>query len=463
MNFKLTYFFCLFCLAFSFGYSQNVGIGTTTPDASSILELNSSTLGFLVPRMTAVQKTAIAAPATGLLIYQTDGTAGFWYFDGTVWAQFGGGSVEKIDDLIDGKSDFDGSQNYSSVFLGYQAGQNDDLSDNQNTGTGYQALYSNTTGYFNTANGMYALYSNTTGWHNTANGSQALYSNTTGRFNTANGYVALFNNSTGRYNTANGYLALFNNTTGQYNTANGYAALYSNTTGSFNTANGMHALYSNTTGQYNTANGYIAFFNGGAYSNSTALGYNAAISASNEVQIGDANVTSIGGYVGWSNVSDARFKTNIKENVPGLAFINQLKPVTYNLDVEKVNQFLGLPDSITKADEFLVESMKQKSEMIQSGFLAQDVEKAANTLGYDFSGVDKPKNDKDHYGLRYAEFVVPLVKAVQELSTENKTIKEENTELKKDNSEMKTKINKVEKENQELKEKVDWIMSQMKK
>jgi hypothetical protein len=51
--------------------------------------------------------------------------------------------------------------------------------------------------------------------------------------------------------------------------------------------------------------------------------------------------------------------------------------------------------------------------------LAQDVEKAAKDLNYDFSGVDAPKNDKDLYALRYAEFVVPLVKAVQELSQQN--------------------------------------------
>ena len=50
----------------------------------------------------------------------------------------------------------------------------------------------------------------------------------------------------------------------------------------------------------------------------------------------------------------------------------------------------------------------------RTGFIAQEVEKAANELGYDFSGVDKPKNKNDYYGLRYAEFVVPLVKAMQE-------------------------------------------------
>jgi hypothetical protein len=54
-----------------------------------------------------------------------------------------------------------------------------------------------------------------------------------------------------------------------------------------------------------------------------------------------------------------------------------------------------------------------------TGFSAQQVEKAAKQIGYDFSGVDAPKNDKDMYALRYSDFVVPLVKAVQELSKIN--------------------------------------------
>jgi hypothetical protein len=58
-----------------------------------------------------------------------------------------------------------------------------------------------------------------------------------------------------------------------------------------------------------------------------------------------------------------------------------------------------------------------KEAIRYTGFLAQDVETAAREIGYDFSGVDAPKNEKDPYGLRYAEFVVPLVKAVQEQQT----------------------------------------------
>jgi trimeric autotransporter adhesin len=57
------------------------------------------------------------------------------------------------------------------------------------------------------------------------------------------------------------------------------------------------------------------------------------------------------------------------------------------------------------------------------------VESAAKKIGYNFSGVDAPKNDTDMYGLRYDEFVVPLVKAVQELNAENEKQKIINDEL----------------------------------
>ena len=64
--------------------------------------------------------------------------------------------------------------------------------------------------------------------------------------------------------------------------------------------------------------------------------------------------------------------------------------------------------------------MKDKMKTRQSGFIAQEVQESANRLGYDFGGVDAPKDaakdaSKRTYGLRYAEFVVPLVKATQEL------------------------------------------------
>lgn len=62
-----------------------IGIGTATPAASAILDLTSTSKGILIPRMTAAQKNAIASPSTGLLLFQTDAPAGFYYYNGSAW------------------------------------------------------------------------------------------------------------------------------------------------------------------------------------------------------------------------------------------------------------------------------------------------------------------------------------------------------------------------------------------
>jgi hypothetical protein len=265
----------------------------------------------------------------------------------------------------------------------------------------------------------------------------SLYSNTTGNYNTANGNRALYSNIDGDFNTANGTYSLYKNTTGYSNTANGYKSLYYNTVGSSNTANGMYALFYNTTGDYNTGIGYSAgdyytfsegtflgrsaYPNNNGYSNVMGLGYNTRPTATNQVRIGNSSVTSIGGYAGWTNLSDGRYKTSIQENVKGLDFILKLRPVTYRLDVNRLAADLKEDQKrdengniITVPDQNDIKSRNEKSQIVYTGFVAQEVEKAANEVGFNFSGIDAPKNENDFYGLRYAEFVVPLVKAVQE-------------------------------------------------
>jgi sugar lactone lactonase YvrE len=65
--------------------AQSVGIGTTSPDPSARLEVNSTTQGILIPKLTSTQRSAISNPAVGLLVFQSDGTQGFYYYTGTVW------------------------------------------------------------------------------------------------------------------------------------------------------------------------------------------------------------------------------------------------------------------------------------------------------------------------------------------------------------------------------------------
>jgi hypothetical protein len=89
-NFLLLLFFIAITAASHPAWAQNgVGINAAgaPADGSAMLDISSTSKGMLVPRMTSVQRTAIASPANGLLIYQTDAPAGFWYFDGSIWIQ----------------------------------------------------------------------------------------------------------------------------------------------------------------------------------------------------------------------------------------------------------------------------------------------------------------------------------------------------------------------------------------
>jgi len=338
-----------------------------------------------------------------------------------------GGNVRRLNDLLDAKSDSDGTEDGSSLFVGMDAGLHDDGSDNRCIGIGYMNLYHNTTGQANISLGHQAMYANTTGHDNVAIGNAAMhegdrannnicigtetmYAVTSGFSNVAIGYKSLRNNETGTENVAIGQGTMFANSGGHQSVAIGSGALNANTdqTATGNTAVGYRSMYTNTTGFANTALGYKAFYTGNDYSNSMALGNEAAVTASNQVRIGDYNVSSIGGYAAWSNVSDGRFKKDVRENVPGLALVMRLRPVTYHLDLEAIRGFLknkGIPASGFNVD---------KAGELQTGFIAQEVERASQALHYDFHAVDKPKNDGDFYALRYAEFVPVLVRSIQE-------------------------------------------------
>ena len=205
--------------------------------------------------------------------------------------------------------------------VGFQALANATGNGIANSGFGYQALMSNTSGEFNTAVGLRALLGNTTGTGNTANGADALNNNTTGRDNTAIGVgalslssavndntaigaFALLSNSTGQQNTAIGSAALRHNGGGSFNTAIGFDALIDNTTGGNNTAVGTTALVNNIGGQANTAMGYFALFDNTAGNGNTALGNHAGehLTGSGNVCIGDI----VGGVAGQSNVTRIR-------------------------------------------------------------------------------------------------------------------------------------------------------------
>lgn len=324
-----------------------------------------------------------------------------------------------------------------NLFAGSEAG---DANKNgqYNTGLGYQALLKNKNGNSNTAVGAQTLFKNSKSTENTAFGAFSLHDNEAGDGNTGLGVNTLFQNISGDDNTAVGTRALQGNLSGSYNIAVGHFALNTAQTASNNvaigdwslweakasgnTAVGKYSLYHNGQGVHNSAFGDSADVTVPTLSNATAIGFYARVDESNKVRIGNTSVTKIGGQVGWSIFSDGRFKKNIKEDVLGLSFINSLRPVTYTVDTKSINNYLERNNTKGKPAAENTEIQKANeaaSKIIYNGFIAQEVEASAKKLNYDFSGVDKPETTDGLYGLRYDNFVVPLVKAVQELSKIN--------------------------------------------
>lgn len=184
-------------------------------------------------------------------------------------------------------------------------------------------------------------------------------------------------------------------------------------------------MQANITGGGNTVIGSLANVGGNNLHNATAIGYDAIVSASDKVRIGNTNVTVIEGQVPFSSPSDGRFKNNIREEVKGLDFIMKLRPVVYNFISSKYDAYMNGGIVKTGNDYAAIEKIRQ------SGFIAQEVEAAAKSVGYDFNGVKVPASEKDTYSVSYSQFVVPLVKAVQEQQKEIEELRSQLAELKK--------------------------------
>ena len=270
---KIKLLISVLSILFAFSIQAQVGIGTETPNASSLLDLSSTSKGLLVPRMTEAQRKAISNPPVGLLVYQTNGKA-FYYKDHFWW---------KILASNDNKSFMVGSikggiPNYGS----------------QNLLFGFGNFAYATGGDNNTAIGFMAI-SSSDGSGNTAVGSNAMrqgQTTTDGSYNTAVGSRALTNGDDGGYNTAIGASSI-EKVEGDNNSGLGYRTLFNTTTGDANTAVGYNAGDSNTTGSNNTLIGSNSDVGSNNLTNATAIGYNAIVDASNKIRLGDSNITNI--------------------------------------------------------------------------------------------------------------------------------------------------------------------------
>jgi len=355
-----------------------------------------------------------------------------------------------------------------------------------NTALGSRSLYANTTATDNTAVGYLAMEKNTTSSQNTYVGSQAGRYTVTGGGNAFVGYYAGNNTKQASSTVAIGSYAFGSADTLSYSVAIGASAAAFYTRGEKNVFVGYNIVNGMKEGDENTVMGYqasvgdtadlnvsIGSFAGGkgnenvfvghdagkhnslssmngstylgswagffkranysvllgynsnplaeGYTNATAIGYNAMVDASNKVRIGNTSVSSIGGQVGWTTFSDGRYKQQVQADIPGIEFIKRLKPVSYTIDLNSLNQNYY---KITKDPAGTFNGPGR-----QTGFIAQDVEKAAQELNFSFSGVDKPQAKDGLYGLRYADFVVPLVKGMQEQQMQIEDLRRQVAEL----------------------------------
>ena len=288
----------------NFQAQAQVGINTdgSQPDASAMVDIKSTDKGILIPRMTQTQRDAIASPAAGLMIYQTDNRKGFYYYNGSQWKIF----VKEIDDLLDAQKDTVNS----NLYLGH-SGFIGTFYNNFNTGLGLGALATQNTdsaktfyGDDNSAFGYMALHNNSIGNANVGIGSWSLAANTAGFKNTAIGFLSLLSNDTGNENTVVGEEAMSQNSSGSDNTAIGTKSLFSNTIGFGNLAAGYYALATNTNGSYNIGIGYSTLGENVNGHNNIVLGFNAMRrndASSNNIVIGNSAMDNDGIWSGYSS------------------------------------------------------------------------------------------------------------------------------------------------------------------
>lgn len=248
-------------------FSQ-VGINTTTPDASSMLDISSTDKGILIPRMTQAQRVAIATPATSLLIYQTDGTTGFWFYNGTTWVNLNSSSGEfkSISGLVQNTTSTAADDFvFGSTSLANIAGTNDD----------YRMFYDKSKGAFRAGDVTGTQWDDV----NVGNNSTAFGYNTTasGGFSTAIGNQTI---ASGAGSVASGFKSIASGDT-------------STAIGSVTIASGIVAT---AMGAGGTASGFASTVMGtqttASANNSTAMGYQTTASGGSSIAMGAITTAS---------------------------------------------------------------------------------------------------------------------------------------------------------------------------
>ena len=300
-------------------------------------------------------------------------------------------------------SDLDSFVDSTSIHIGSNPSSTITTAD-RNISLGMNCLTSIVSGDYNTAIGSFSQRDNISGDGNCAVGGNSIKYNTNGKFNTGVG--------------SNSLLKI----TGDNNVGIGMAAAHSTTSGNNNIAIGRDTLNTNITGSNNICIGHNADVNNSNTnaSNQIVIGASCTGIGDNQIALGNTNITAIKGQVSFTTYSDKRIKKDIKESNLGLDFINKLRTVTY----KKVNP-------ADYHEELLEERYKKNNpedrpiddNKIYTGLIAQEVEEVLINSNETWSG--HSINDSDgKQGIQYGDLTVPLIKSIQELTKENKELKE---------------------------------------
>lgn len=382
-----------------FAQKDNVGIGTIKPDQSAVLDINSTTKGLLIPRMSLQQRNAIQTPAQGLMVYQSDSVSGFYFYEGKAWKGMSTGreqySVAAVDAAwIIGGSDltpvipvnrwFGTSSTHNIIFKAGNtfAGQIDQTGNNNqfyglrtgnltmsgigNTGVGSDAMSNITTGNNNIGVGAYSLLNNSTGSSNSALGTNSLRFNTTGNSNVGLGTNTLFSNTTGVGSIAVGSQALFSNISGAYNVAFGSNALYGNTTGGYNVAAGANALQATTIGSSNVGFGFEALFSNTIGNTNVGIG----TSSLRANTTGNNNIA-----FGWEA---------LKGNTTGSNNIGFGTASGFSNTTGEKNVFIGYQAGYNEigSDKLYVSNSNTANPLIKGDFVTSTLKVNSKTTGY---------------------------------------------------------------------------------
>jgi len=392
---------------------QGVAINSddSDPDPSAALDVKATDKGILIPRLNSAERTGIASPANGLLVYDSD-TQSFWYFAGGSWVDLSGNNPVQISDtdqntlvqveesanedvirfdlagqevLVLDKNDTNAGvlafpNSNQSVFIGQNAGTTS--TGNGNIYIGENAGTANTSGQYNVMIGYESGVSLTGLSNNTFVGSFAGFSATTGTNNTFLGSGAGGATSTGSNNTFVGLSTAQRNNLGGNNTMLGRSAGLFNYHGNNNVYIGMGA-----------GEGAILATEDNAFSNNTYLGYQSGKNAT-----GSDNVF-IGHQAGFSETgSDKLYVSNTNTPLPliygefdngFLQFngdVNVLGVVTQVSDSSYKSNIKRIPNALHKVSklsgyQFNWKEPKQTNQL-QAGLIAQEVRTVMPELVY---------------------------------------------------------------------------------